>query len=329
MSGLTKDQLKNKLITHGVELPPSSAKKDEYVRLYDKYVAPMEQSKGDFSSDDDEDSPIVPIQNEINMEQSLVIDGLDISKLDDNELFSRLQDLGATVGPIVDTTRKVYQKKLLVLMGGDVVDSPTYNGDVDEDEYSDSEEAEEGNVEEPVQTRSSFAHSNTTSPAPTQTTEIRKRILISSAGGNTNDDVVFDPDRHTPSPRRSLRSVTSTMSSSETITVRKHVNNGRSGFINTSNTEAMTEEEDEHDRSSKISLLVRLLVKILFLGLIVALIMYIYQNDSSESPFKAVEQLARQALEAAVGDDASVKEGDSVEAAAPVKPPAPKAVPAQ
>lgn len=54
MSGLTKEQLKNELITHGVELPSSNARKGEYVQLYDKYVAPVQQSRGDFSSDEED-----------------------------------------------------------------------------------------------------------------------------------------------------------------------------------------------------------------------------------------------------------------------------------
>lgn len=54
MSGLTKEQLRNELVIHGVELPSSGARKEEYLQLYEKYVAPVEQSKGDFSSDDED-----------------------------------------------------------------------------------------------------------------------------------------------------------------------------------------------------------------------------------------------------------------------------------
>lgn len=54
MSGLTKEQLKNELVSHGVVLPSSSAKKEAYVRLYHKYVAPVANSKGDFSSDEED-----------------------------------------------------------------------------------------------------------------------------------------------------------------------------------------------------------------------------------------------------------------------------------
>ncbi|XP_064118596.1 lamina-associated polypeptide 2, isoforms alpha/zeta-like isoform X2 [Macrobrachium nipponense] len=261
------------------------------------------------------------------MEQNLVVDGLDISKLDDDELYKRLSDLGATVGPIVESTRKVYQKKLLVLMGGDVPDSPTYNGDLDEEEYSDSEDAEEVKVGEVVTNKVE----NTTSSPPSEASDIRRRVLLSSAGETERGEVIFDPEKHTPSPRRSLRSVTSTKTTSTyESTIFRNVNNGRSGLINATGSTISTEEEEEQeqDRKSKISLIVRLLVKLLFLGLIIALILYIYQNDPSESPFKAVEQLARQALEAAVGEEANVKEEGTVESVkAPDTPPQLQEVP--
>ncbi|KAK2718210.1 hypothetical protein QYM36_005507, partial [Artemia franciscana] len=56
MSNLTKEQLKNVLINHGVSTPPSSAKKEEYIKLYDEYVAPVVSNKGEFSSDDEPDT---------------------------------------------------------------------------------------------------------------------------------------------------------------------------------------------------------------------------------------------------------------------------------
>jgi len=56
MSNLTKEQLKNVLINHGVSTPPSSAKKEEYIKLYDEYVAPVISNKGEFSSDDEPDT---------------------------------------------------------------------------------------------------------------------------------------------------------------------------------------------------------------------------------------------------------------------------------
>ena len=54
MSIYTKDELRALLTNHGVELPSTSAKKEELVSLYEEFVEPIEKSKGEFSSDDEE-----------------------------------------------------------------------------------------------------------------------------------------------------------------------------------------------------------------------------------------------------------------------------------
>ncbi|KAK7078428.1 hypothetical protein SK128_025139 [Halocaridina rubra] len=315
MTSLTKDQLKNALVTHGVELPSPSARKEAYLRLYEEFVAPTGKSKSDFSSDEED---IVPVEQN-NMDQSLIVDGFDISSLSDYDLYNRLQEFGATVGPIVDSTRKVYQRKLYVLLGGDVVDSPpAYNGDVaddDDEEYSDNDVEEDvEEIEETVQTRSSSRLESSKSSPSTQNRDLRKRVLVTSEE-RSSGDVVFDPDRHTPSPRPSLRSVTSTTtthSSTESFRTRKYVNNGGSGLFNATGPETLTEQEEEKERQSKISLLVRLFVKLLFLALIIALLYYVYQNDPEGSPFKPIQHLVKHTLEMAVGEEAEAPAGKQV-----------------
>lgn len=64
MSTLTKEQLRSELVSHGVDLPSPSAKKSEYVKKYEKYVAPIASSKGDFSSDD-EDLPVNDVRAQV------------------------------------------------------------------------------------------------------------------------------------------------------------------------------------------------------------------------------------------------------------------------
>ncbi|XP_047468829.1 emerin homolog 1-like [Penaeus chinensis] len=301
MSGLTKEQLRNELITHGIELPSSNARKSEYVELYEKHVAPVQQSKGDFSSDEEDIPNSLPIVDKASSEASFIVDGIDVSRLNDDELYNRLQEFGATVGPIVDTTRKVYQKKLVVLMGGTVEETVTYNGDVDQEEYSDSEEEV---VEEPQKSVPSTSQQSVPVSLPVQP-EVRKRTLISTESERT--DLVFDPELHTPSPRRSLRTVTSTCTSSESYTSRKFVNNGRSGLVRESVAKSV-EEEPSAGSGGKLAATVRLLVKLIFLALILVALLFGYQyleNNPTESPFKPIEQLARQALEAAVGEEAA------------------------
>jgi hypothetical protein len=54
MSAYTKEELRALLANHGVELPSTSAKKEELIALYEEFVEPIEKSKGEFSSDDEE-----------------------------------------------------------------------------------------------------------------------------------------------------------------------------------------------------------------------------------------------------------------------------------
>lgn len=263
---------------------------------------------------------------------SLVINGLDITTLDDDELYAHLKDLGSPVGPIVDSTRSVYQKKLFVLMGGHVPESPTFNGDVDqeeeEEEYSDSEpEAVEDTARQTrnrVVTQSS-SHTTTYSttanrPAATQMTDTRRRV-VSPSGGTVTDssEIVYDPDLHTPSPRRSLRTVTS--STSETTTYRRMINNGKTSSSSRFVTAGGTDAVDSPPAPGKLSSVLRLLVKLLFLALLIAIALYFYQNNPTESPFKAIEEMARQALEAAAGEKVTASPEDTDQPAAPPPPP--------
>lgn len=276
---------------------------------------------------------------------NMVVDGVDVESLNDEELFTRLQALGATCGPIVASTRKIYQKKLMVLMGGDVTDSPQYNGDVDldeeEEEYSDNEEP----VEEPIEPRKTrlsagadVTGSSSTSKTTTTTTvytsnyssggspEVRRRVAETLAESPKSPTLTFDPDRHTPSPRRSLRTVTG--STSETITVRKTVNNGSSAkLVSSEQTSPELKEEVIEESGSKVGSLCRILVKLVLLALLIIVLLYIYQlyqENSPDNPMKALEELAKQALEAATGQEVEAGNGPVPPAAVPpaVAPPA-------
>ena len=149
MSTLTKEELRNALINHGVSsLPPLSAKKDELVALYEEHVAPLENGSGDFSSDDEisinrspskrastasrltkvsstsklsKSSSKSPKKSKksVTEENSLTVDGVDVDALDDDELFRLLKENGIDVGPIVSSTRPFYKKKLALVLKGE------------------------------------------------------------------------------------------------------------------------------------------------------------------------------------------------------------------
>ncbi|MPC60872.1 hypothetical protein E2C01_054931 [Portunus trituberculatus] len=74
-------------------------------------------------------------------------------------------------------------------------------------------------------TYSTSSGTSAVSPPASQLSETRRRLLHSDGNDKESSGMVYDPDLHTPSPRRSLRTVTS--SSSETTTYRRMVNNGK------------------------------------------------------------------------------------------------------
>ena len=173
MSSLTKEQMRTALISHGVpNLPPQAAKKEEWAALYEEHVLPVANGAGDFSSDDEvslKPSPTKRVSTASKAsrvsnvskasksskspkkaveEDSMIVDGVDISALDDDELFEKLKEHGISAGPIVDSTRKLYQKKLVLMLKGETVN--TTNGNGKGVEYSDTEEEEEEEDDQPA-----------------------------------------------------------------------------------------------------------------------------------------------------------------------------------
>ena len=139
--------MRSALISHGVtepDLPPHSAKKEVWVALYQERVMPVTNGAAQFSSDDgskvskaSKSSSKSPKKAVV--EASMTVDGLDISALHDDELFQKLKEKGVNVGPIVGSTRKLYQRKLVSMLKEEAANG---NGE----EYSD--EGEEGEDEE-------------------------------------------------------------------------------------------------------------------------------------------------------------------------------------
>ncbi|XP_072419971.1 lamina-associated polypeptide 2, isoforms beta/delta/epsilon/gamma-like isoform X2 [Chiloscyllium punctatum] len=71
-------------------------------------------------------------------------DKMDVTQLSNEELKEQLMKHGVTPGPIVATTRTIYEKKLLKLMGqAPSVPPLKQNGTGDVDQYSDTEEEDD------------------------------------------------------------------------------------------------------------------------------------------------------------------------------------------
>uniref|UniRef100_UPI00358E0430 lamina-associated polypeptide 2, isoforms beta/gamma-like isoform X3 n=1 Tax=Myxine glutinosa TaxID=7769 RepID=UPI00358E0430 len=74
----------------------------------------------------------------------------DIAQMSDSELVERLRDYGADPGPIVATTRRVYEKKLMKLMGGTSEEFENCNRteDFEAEAYSDSDDGGELDIKD-------------------------------------------------------------------------------------------------------------------------------------------------------------------------------------
>ncbi|XP_067860702.1 lamina-associated polypeptide 2, isoforms beta/delta/epsilon/gamma-like [Heptranchias perlo] len=148
-SVLTKERLKSELIAHSVSLPLGDQRKDVYVQLYLKHLTARNSSPSpDFSSDEEENAPgagrarsgkkATRKTDKTSVEEK---DFLDVTELTDEDLKEQLIKYGFSAGPIVATTRRVYEKKLEQLMDqGSVTEENQPNGSTDSDQYSDTEE---------------------------------------------------------------------------------------------------------------------------------------------------------------------------------------------
>ncbi|XP_024231693.1 LEM domain-containing protein 1 isoform X8 [Oncorhynchus tshawytscha] len=134
----SKPRLKSELIAHNVTLPAVESKKQVYVELYLKHI--VQKSAADFSSDE-EDDDVVEVQDSQDFEEEKDPKMLDPSVLTDDELKTTLLKYGVEAGPIVATTRSIYERKLQRLLKPA---QPWQNGGTgDADQYSDSEGDEE------------------------------------------------------------------------------------------------------------------------------------------------------------------------------------------
>lgn len=258
MTSLTKEELRQALISHGVtDLPPASAKKDELVSLYEEHVAPTANGSADFSSDDEVDFKSSPSkrastasraskvsnvskaskvsksgskspQKKAEAGDSLLVEEIDIDALDDDELFEKLKENGIAVGPIVASTRPFYEKKLKMVLSGESMNGTNGNGvefsDTEEEDVETEPEVEEEPVIETRTTRrsaSSKKSSTSQSPPATSSKSPVSSILSNISGLRQRQAAADEADtsgKLTPTPRRSIHSYKVSESTRTTIT---------------------------------------------------------------------------------------------------------------
>ncbi|PWA31748.1 hypothetical protein CCH79_00006561, partial [Gambusia affinis] len=142
---LSKSRLKSDLVAHSVELPPAGSKKEAYVALHLRHVD--QKNAADFSSDDDDQEHNVAAEDPEGTKE------LDPSALTDEDLKAVLFKYGVKAGPILASTRAVYETKLRKLLqsAGEGESNEAENAllysDSDEEDVSEENEDEEKELE--------------------------------------------------------------------------------------------------------------------------------------------------------------------------------------
>jgi hypothetical protein len=355
MASMTKEELKSAIINHGLSPPPSNAKKEEYVEMYNEYVAPVADDAGEFSSDDEVSvsptkrssqksrtsakSPRVSQatgSTDTTLEmaetsESVVVNGdVNIETLDDDQLFQLLKDNGVDVGPIVDSTRPLYKKKLAnILSGGSGILNGTSNGtefsDVDTEEEEEAEEDQPAAVVTPKErtsargkassssqksTRSSTRVSQKSPTADTSplSTEagLRKRLTL---GENSETSLL----RNTPTPRRSIHSYKVTETTRQTVVLDK--SGERRDITRTVERVESKDAVDSSTAASRAASIKKMLMLLVVLALVGALVYYFAMGPGTESVKNILDSVRK----------IEVSSGDALPAAVGSAPPAPKA----
>lgn len=137
MANMTKANLVEALHQRGVSVPSGSPKKELLVKLYRQHVLNDGHfTSGDYSSDED----VRDTSKEHNDSYTLPEVSDSVASLSDDALFAKLRDLGFQAGPVVASTRSLYEKQLQQLLNnGSVPTTPS----VPADEFSATEEEEE------------------------------------------------------------------------------------------------------------------------------------------------------------------------------------------
>ncbi|XP_046896858.1 LEM domain-containing protein 1 isoform X2 [Hypomesus transpacificus] len=136
----SKQRLKSELVANNITLPDAESKKQVYLDLYFTHIG--QKRAADFSSDEDDDQ-VQDVGEEEKTEDSEMLDS---KGLTDDELKASLLKHGVRAGPIVASTRALYERKLEGLL--QPASQPKLNGTGDTGQYSDSEEEEDISVSE-------------------------------------------------------------------------------------------------------------------------------------------------------------------------------------
>uniref|UniRef100_A0A8C1W6T8 Peptidase M20 domain containing 1, tandem duplicate 2 n=1 Tax=Cyprinus carpio TaxID=7962 RepID=A0A8C1W6T8_CYPCA len=191
----SKDRLKSELIAHNVDLPPPESKKHAYVELYLKHVR---TNNTDFSSDEEEDHPSGSAKKEEAAEM------VDLGLLTDDQLKAKLLQYGVKAGPIVASTRALYEKKLKRLLdSSEQASQHRVNGTRDAGRFSDTEEEDESVEDEDKNSESEQLQSETVSW--TETSKIASSESVTDVLSEMFPDTARTPTGIYATKRRPIR----------------------------------------------------------------------------------------------------------------------------
>lgn len=200
-SVLTKEKLKIELTANNVPLPSGEHKKEVYVQLYLKNLTILNNKKSPptdtFSSDEDLPAPVVTNKSRSGRKATKKTDKprtdeVEVTELTDEDLKEQLAKHGVESGPIVASTRKVYEKKLQKLLDqpppeleatAEVTTLPkvdsNQNGNTNSDQYSDKEDEVTATPEpEPVPVVEKPVRSRGKTPVTVRTSSRRQAKIV-------------------------------------------------------------------------------------------------------------------------------------------------------
>ncbi|XP_068579823.1 thymopoietin b [Cebidichthys violaceus] len=217
---LTKEKLKNELTANNVPLPSGEHKKEVYVQLYLKKLTALNHknspSVDTFSSDEELPAPVVSNKSRSGRKATKKTDKprteeVEVTDLTDEDLKRQLEKHGVDTGPIVATTRKLYEKKLQKLLDQPAAEpeAPTdvtalpkadsnQNGNTNSDQYSDKEDEEIAAPEpEPVPVVEKPVRSRGKTPVTVRTssrrqTKVVEEIITEETPKKASESVVED-----------------------------------------------------------------------------------------------------------------------------------------
>uniref|UniRef100_A0AAY4DKJ8 Thymopoietin a n=1 Tax=Denticeps clupeoides TaxID=299321 RepID=A0AAY4DKJ8_9TELE len=209
-SVLTKDKLKSELLANAVALPSGEHRKEVYVQLYLNHLTVLNQRgrpADTFSSDEEPPLPVPASRSRSGRKAARKTDKppSELSVLTDEDLKEQLLKHGIAVGPVVSSTRKLYEKKLQKVLedSADEVSLPpepatlkadgNQNGNTHavEDHFSDKEEEELGAAEAEPTPVVTTARSRGKIPVSTRTSSRNKaRKQVADEPGGDDDDVL-------------------------------------------------------------------------------------------------------------------------------------------